>query len=145
MRANTADEFWANVRRGKACWEWGGPPHRSDAYGVVAYQGEQWLAHRLAYVLTFGPILPSIFVLHKCDNPPCVRPDHLFLGTHGDNMRDMVRKGRHASTGGTGVFHRKPPGVFAWRWQPECPGEGWILIGERSSTDQRNRLWRTVT
>ena len=52
------------------------------------------MAHRLAWELTFGPIPDGLHVLHACDNPPCIRPDHLMLGTQRANMRDAGRKGR---------------------------------------------------
>lgn len=74
------------------CWYWRGS-HTNLGYGVVAAAGEK-RAHRAAWVLWNGPIPKGMNVLHKCDVRCCVNPDHLFLGTHTDNMRDMTRKGR---------------------------------------------------
>lgn len=65
-------------------------------YGVVRINTEYLRAHRVSFEWAFGPIHdPHAYVLHHCDNRACVRPSHLFLGTQRDNMRDMVRKGRH--------------------------------------------------
>lgn len=75
------------------CIEWGGCMNK-DNYGVLTREGKICYTHRLAWELKRGPIPPGMHVLHRCDNPPCCNPDHLFLGTHLDNMRDRDAKGR---------------------------------------------------
>lgn len=68
-------------------------------YGGLMRDGKDMQAHRLVWELTFGPIPPGICVLHRCDTPRCVRPEHLFLGTLSDNAQDMHNKGRGCRTG----------------------------------------------
>ena len=89
--------FWRRVEKSHGCWLW--TAYRdSKGYGfAVPGRGQKQLAHRVSWVLHFGQIPDGLLVLHKCDNPPCVRPDHLFLGTHADNAADMVAKDRQAS------------------------------------------------
>lgn len=86
--------FWKHVTPGadNECWEWSGTRH-SDGYGLVG----GCYAHRISEQIHHGPIGAGLHVLHSCDNPPCVNPAHLRTGTHSDNVRDAVERGRHWS------------------------------------------------
>ena len=87
--------FWEKVPAplGDECMEWTG--HRNQSgYGQHGRDGKRWMAHRISYEMHNGPIPQGMQVCHHCDNPPCVRPDHLFLGTARDNARDRQNKGR---------------------------------------------------
>ena len=81
------------------CWIWIGTKW-SSGYGYIRKNRKIQSAHRYFYSLYKGEFDQNLNVLHVCDNPSCVNPEHLFLGTHTDNMRDMTRKGRHANNKG---------------------------------------------
>lgn len=85
--------FWLEVDRSAECWEWLGRKH-PDGYGRWWYEGKTWPAHRLAYLLVNGAIPDGMHILHNCDNPGCVNPDHLRAGTHAENMADKRIRGR---------------------------------------------------
>jgi|SRR5882672_9518475 len=91
------ERFWLRVDKSggpDACWPWV-KSRNEHGYGYTNWGSHATRAHRLAYTLTYGPVPKGLHVLHRCDNPPCVNPSHLFLGTHQDNMTDMKNKRRY--------------------------------------------------
>jgi hypothetical protein len=113
--------FWKCVNKLDGCWEWTGSPD-SAGYGMFSLYGVHYKAHRMSWFLHHGPIPDELCVLHTCDNPCCVRPDHLFLGTMGDNNRDKVSKNRQARGDRNGA-----------RTKPEA-----LRRGERSAAAKLN-------
>lgn len=94
---NSAEEAYLNqvINNGiENCWGWNGAA--PTGYGQLKYNKENWLAHRFSYTYYFGKIPDDMFVCHKCDNPICSNPGHLFLGTSEQNFQDMRKKNRHA-------------------------------------------------
>ena len=101
------DRLWRRVDKNGSkigymdsrCWEWQGY-RLKEGYGHIKEGKTMTLTHRLSWRVNFGEIPEAMLVLHRCDNPSCVNPDHLFLGTHQDNMDDRGAKGRQANQGG---------------------------------------------
>ena len=92
--------FWESVKESGGCWAWRGALN-NKGYGSFSFNGERYGAHRIAFALGKDTALPGlVFVCHRCDNPGCVNPAHLFLGTAADNNRDMMEKGRVARVTG---------------------------------------------
>lgn len=91
--------FWDKVNKTDTCWYWLAYTN-IKGYGQFKFNGTMRTTHRVSYELVHGTIPAGLLVCHKCDNPSCVNPAHLFLGTNDDNMKDMVNKNRsHKPTG----------------------------------------------
>ena len=89
-----SEKLWKRVDKTEGCWNWTGPVN-SSGYGSLMIDGHKAGAHRHSYEMAYGPFDRALCVLHHCDNPRCVRPDHLWLGTRSDNMMDCAAKGRN--------------------------------------------------
>lgn len=87
------DRFWAKVDKSGDCWVW--TAALVDGYGTIKVDGKMIRAHRLSYEMAFGPIPAGAQINHRCGNRACVRPDHLYAGTHSMNMLDSVGHGTH--------------------------------------------------
>jgi hypothetical protein len=86
--------FWSLVTKGDVCWNWSRKVD-AEGYGRFRVGGKQHRTHRIAWAIKTGSLPEQgIYVLHRCDNRMCVRPDHLFAGTHLDNIADMLSRGR---------------------------------------------------
>jgi hypothetical protein len=107
--------FWSKVDRSnpEGCWEWKGRLNEFG-YGQFYHEGTCKHAHRISYLLTYKELPDNLFVCHKCDNPPCVNPAHLWLGTPKGNTQDSINKGRNTlvknrGTGGRAVVNGNIP------------------------------------
>src|SRR5215831_7021758 len=107
--ASRIERFWSHVSKADGCWEWTAyrDPAGYGRLGAGSKKAGVILAHRFSWIIHFGPIPEGIHVCHHCDNPPCVRPEHLFLGSNADNHADMRAKGR-SNYGDRNAMRRYP-------------------------------------
>lgn len=90
------NRLWGRVVKGPGCWV--NPNTSYPGYPKMSIRGRQWVASRVAWSIVNGPIPNGMIVCHHCDNPKCIRPEHLFLGTEKDNAQDKIRKKRDAES-----------------------------------------------
>lgn len=116
--------FWTKVKPSRGCWEWAGVKN-ANGYGVFCNKGDR-LSHRISYSLLKGPVEKNLELCHTCDNPSCVNPNHLFKGTHQDNMRDMKLKARNRKKNSRskyyGVSYRSDTAFSRWRCYIDLEG-----------------------
>lgn len=89
------ERFWSRVDKSGDCWLWTRKVNR-DGYGRFGGRGQNMFAHRFVWTITYGDIPKGLYICHACDNPRCVNPGHLFIGTLADNNEDMTIKGRRS-------------------------------------------------
>jgi len=126
------------------CIEWTGAK-RALGYGVTCVDAQVVAAHRVSWEANRGPIPKGIWVLHRCDNPACINPEHLFLGTHQDNTDDKIAKGRHPR--GEQVGKLKPDDIVEIRNSSELQrvlAERYGVVVQTISRIKRRELWAHI-
>lgn len=144
------DRFLSHVTKTDYCWEWNVPS--GEGYGFFYVSNKKVKAHRFSYQLYKEQIPEGMLVCHKCDNPRCVNPDHLFLGTGSDNQQDCVKKGRANRNKGEDAYNSKLTEsdirVIRWMrdlgWTLESIGKSFGIKFQYVSKICRRQVWKHI-
>lgn len=155
VEAKLREVGWTEVSRGMdtPCWEWNGNCTRLRGYGSFHLNGRGVAVSRVSYEVFVGEIPPGLLVRHKCDNPPCMNPEHLETGTTKQNVQDMLDRGRHnppvGSRNGRSILDEgKVADIFALRDSGKHWAEVGPMFGVSGSTVYsiwKGHRWRHVT
>lgn len=136
------DRFLSKVLEVNGCWEWQAGIMKKTGYGQFWYEGTNHLAHRISYLFFKGGIPDNLCVCHTCDNRKCVNPEHLWLGTHKENVADCYRKGRHPKTGRPRKTKLEPNASYKAKWYIENRDRlkaemktGWSYLNKEITND----------
>lgn len=154
-RVPLSTRLWEKIAKGGPddCWLWAAGRDRKN-YGVVnagGKHGKTMKAHRAAYIDAVGPIPAGLQVLHRCDNPPCCNPSHLWVGTNKDNIADMKNKGRDKGAFSFGEKHMNSKltaaDVLAIRASPESErkiGRRYGVSGANINSIRQRKSWKHI-
>lgn len=136
MTLNEIERFTSKIYESGSDWPdecdiWMGSSDKKKGYGFFSFRGAVVKVHRLQWIINYGNIPNGLFVLHRCDNPSCVKLGHLFLGTNQDNMTDMKEKGRHNNGKSKVLIHGTLSGYTYWKCRCD-------LCSEQNSKYQKN-------
>lgn len=142
--------FDVYTKRKPGCWEWIG--YRDpNGYGRMDVGDRPMLAHRVSYLVHYGSIPDGMAVLHKCDEPKCVNPEHLFLGTQADNVRDMHAKGRARKRALRGSEHgmakldgKKVRAIRAWQGPLKVIAERYGITAATACDVRKRKTWKHI-
>jgi hypothetical protein len=139
--------LFKNIEIINDCWLWTGTSIGNNGYGIASHEGRRWVASRLSYRIFKGEIPEGLLVCHTCDNRKCINPDHLWIGTHKDNAKDAMKKGRLTKVWGRKKTQEEIDKIQRNRKKPDQKGEkhGQSKLTNEKVLEIREKLKSKIT